>query len=193
MRMKRTPTSARTDDIGAAVRRSEERWGSCVWTESARQETPLDFRERGRPPKSGRPALERDCYPDGGIHPMIVLEVLINGRFACRAGVRRARVLSAIVNWVGSSPRSPYKGGRTRSGEAWVHVGGLYVNKSHESVHPRWLNRVVRPGDEILVRVVESRRADRPRSKTVTTRASLRKQERAYYLRMKKKFERRRR
>jgi hypothetical protein len=69
-----------------------------------------------------------------------------------------------------------------------MHVGGLYT-KARASVHPRWLNRIVRPGDEILVRIVESPSFDRPRSKTVNTEAIVRKQQRAYYLQMKKKFE----
>jgi hypothetical protein len=120
---------------------------------------------------------------------MIVFEVIINGKRACRAGVGRAGVLTTIVNWVGRSPRAPRKGGRTRSGEAWVNVGGMHVTKGRANVHPRWLNRVVRPGDEILVRVVESRSSDRPKWKTVNTEADIRKQQRAYYFRMKEKFE----
>ena len=120
---------------------------------------------------------------------MIVFEVFINGKQMCRAGVGGAGVLTTIVNWVGDSPRAPRKGGRTRSGEAWVNVGGMYVTKEGSNVHPRWLNRVVRPGDEILVRVVESRSSDRPRSKTVHTEADIRKQQRAYYFRLKEKFE----
>ena len=67
---------------------------------------------------------------------MIVFEVIINGKRVCRAGVGSAGVLSAIVNWVGGSPGAPRKGGRTRSGEAWVHVGGLYGTKARTNVHP---------------------------------------------------------
>jgi protein involved in polysaccharide export with SLBB domain len=70
-----------------------------------------------------------------------------------------------------------------------VDVGGLYVTRGRTNVHPRWLNRVVGPGDEILVRVTESPRADRPKWKTVSSREAIRKHERAYYLRLKKKFE----
>ena len=120
---------------------------------------------------------------------MIVFEIIINGRRACRAGVGRAGVLNAIVNWVGRSPRAPRKGGRTQSGEAWVQVGGLYVTRARTNVHPRWLDRMVRPGDEILIRVAESPRSDRPKWKTVNTAAEIRKQQRAYYRRMKKTFE----
>lgn len=120
---------------------------------------------------------------------MIVFEIVINGRQACRAGVGRAGVVSANINWVGGSPRAPRKGGRTQSGEASIDVGGLYVNKDGTNLHLDWLNRVVRPGDEILVRIVESPATDRPARKTVTTVAQRRKQERAYYLHMKKKFE----
>jgi len=65
----------------------------------------------------------------------------------------------------------------------------MHVTKGRANVHSRWLNRVVRPGDEILVRVVESRSSDRPKWKTVNTEADIRKQQRAYYFRMKEKFE----
>lgn len=70
-----------------------------------------------------------------------------------------------------------------------MHVGGLYVTKARTDVHPRWLNRVVRPGDEILVRVVESPSSDQPKWKTVTTEAEIRNQQRAYFLQMKKALE----
>ena len=70
-----------------------------------------------------------------------------------------------------------------------MDVGGMYVTKSRANVHPRWLNRVVRTGDEILVRVVESPSSDRPKWKTVNTQANIRQQQRAYYFQMKRKFE----
>ena len=121
---------------------------------------------------------------------MIAFEVFVNGKRTCIAGVGPSGVLHVIVNWVGRSPRSPRVGGRTNSGESWVNVGGMYVTKSRANVHPRWVDRVVKPGDEVVVRVVNARRVDPPKSKSITTAASTRRAKREYYLKMKEQFER---
>ena len=120
---------------------------------------------------------------------MIAFEVRVNGRLVCCAGVGEVGVLSAIVNWMGDSPRSPRVGGRTKGGEARISVAGSYDTSRGSNVSPRWLNRMLNVGDEISIRVVKKAKVDRPERKQVTTADMLRKSELEIYQELKTKFE----
>ena len=121
---------------------------------------------------------------------MIAFEVRVNGRLVCCAGVGEVGVLSAIVNWMGDSPRSPRVGGRTKGGgEARISVAGSYETSRGSNVSPRWLNRMLNVGDEISIRVVKKAKVDRPERKQVTTADMLRKAELEIYQELKTKFE----
>jgi hypothetical protein len=120
---------------------------------------------------------------------MITFEVAMNRQRVCRAGVGKAGVLSAIVTWVGGSPRAPRRGGRTRKGESWLNVGGLRHPRRGIHNHVTWANRVLAPGDEITIRVLEARRVDRPRSSRIRRAPNVEMQQRAQYRALKAKFE----
>lgn len=117
--------------------------------------------------------------------------VSLNGKRLCVAGVD-AGVLHAVISWVGGSPRTTRKGGRSKAGATDLHVSGLYSPDPETQIHPLWAHRRLRDGDAITLRLVRGAKPDRPHRRTVTTAAGMRENERQYYLRMKKKFERKR-
>lgn len=120
---------------------------------------------------------------------MLCFDVVVNGKRLCRAGVKRAGVLSAIVSWVGGSPNAASKGGRTRRGETKLEVGGLYHVGRTRDVFPHWVSRRLMPGDEVTVCLVEAKAFDRAQREKVETPQSVEEQERAYYERMRRKHE----
>jgi hypothetical protein len=119
---------------------------------------------------------------------MPCFEITLNGKRLCLAGTE-AGVLSAIVTWVGGAPRSPRKGGRTRAGEADLRVGGLQSPEAHVHVHTEWVQRRLREGDRVSIRLVQEGTPDPPRRRRVQTDDDVREQQRRYYLRVKKQFE----
>jgi hypothetical protein len=79
---------------------------------------------------------------------MRALNVSLNGKKLCVAGVGDRGVLSAIVNWVS---------GR-RGEDLFLQVGGLA-----NEVHVDWVSqKTLRVGDEIRVRIVDTESADKP-------------------------------
>jgi len=120
---------------------------------------------------------------------MLCFDVMVNGKRLCRAGVKRAGVLSAIVSWVGGSPNAATKRGRTRRGETELRVGGLYHVGRTRHVFPHWVSRRLMPGDEVTVRIVKAKGFDRPQRENVETRQWVEEQERAYYEKMRRKYE----
>ena len=120
---------------------------------------------------------------------MLCFEVRLNGKRLCTAGVGDAGVISAIVSWVGGAPTSPKKRGRTKAGVTDLHVGGLFHPTPDLNVHPRWVQKRLRTGDTVTIRIVRGATPDTPRSKTVATADTVREQQRRYFLRMKAEFE----
>jgi hypothetical protein len=120
---------------------------------------------------------------------MLCFDVMVNGKRLCRAGVKRAGVLSAIVSWVGGRPNAASKGGRTRRGETKLEVGGLYHVGRTRDVFPDWVSRRLMPGDEVTIRIVKAEGFDRPQREKVQTREWVEEEERAYYERMRRKYE----
>ena len=120
---------------------------------------------------------------------MICFEIILNRRRLCVAGVGDSGVLSTIISWVGGSPAAPSKRGRTRAGDAQLHVGGLYNPEPHVNVHPRWINKRLKAGDEVTVRVIKCNHPDIAKEKTIQTDDDIREQQRQYYLSVKEQFE----
>ena len=82
---------------------------------------------------------------------MRTFEVFLNRKRLCIAGIEADCVLSAIINYV--SIKRDRK--RDRSG---LTVGGLNTEKDE---HVRWVNRSLRVGDEIRIRIAKRTRADK--------------------------------
>jgi len=101
-----------------------------------------------------------------------------------------AGYLSAFVCWAGGDVKSKHKDRRSAKGKAELVVGGRYVPEPGGDVWPYWVERRLRPGDEITIRFLDASSADPPTRETVYSKESVAKRERAYYERLKKKLER---
>ena len=117
---------------------------------------------------------------------MTVLDVYINDRKLCRAGVGRDGVLSAIINWVKlTGVAAGTMHGRMPPGaEAQLHVGGL-----RKDTHLSWVERTLEVGDRVSVVLAKSGAADRPERRRKRDPRQEKRMQRAYYLRLKKEFE----
>jgi hypothetical protein len=92
---------------------------------------------------------------------MTVLDVYLNDRKCCRAGVGTDGVLTAIVNWVkltGPAAREARRRGAPLE-ESRLQVGGL-AGDTHQS----WIERNLQVGDRIGIVVARARTADPPRA-----------------------------
>ena len=105
---------------------------------------------------------------------MRAFDVSLNGEKLCLAGVGERGVLSAIVSWVAGD----------RGEDLFLHVGGL-ANEEHID----WVRqRHLRVGDEIRVKVVESRSNDRAVRRRRNNPAETLKAKKQYVRRMAKEL-----
>ena len=132
---------------------------------------------------------------------MIVLEVHLNGKLVARAGARDMGVLGAHVMSAGKL--GPASGGakqRTGNYHMDLWVGGLTSRARGKDEHLRWGGRrKLKVGDQVFVRVLEAKTADRPNERIpqdgTTRRTSDRERfefARTIYFKLRSKFERRR-
>jgi len=84
---------------------------------------------------------------------MPVFQIHLNGKRVSTAGVGKLGVLSAHVTWVRRAGEDE---------ELTLHVGGL-VTPTDERV--RWLDRKLKVGDEVSIRVAKDAPVDRPKSR----------------------------
>lgn len=80
------------------------------------------------------------------------------GTCVCTAGIGEPGVLSAILSWVDGE----FCKGKMEDHPASIRVGGLI---SSVKEHVEWMEQDLRPGDEVVIRVVETERADTPRQR----------------------------
>ena len=113
---------------------------------------------------------------------MICFDVYVNGVKVCRAGKEEISVMNCIVDFCRQSEHY-------EKDEMSLHVGGL-IEHSNARIHPRWVERLhLKSGDEVLIRIVESDATDEPCNEIAYTAEDDRRQEMAYFERMRKKFE----
>ena len=111
---------------------------------------------------------------------MLSFEVSLNGQPLCTAGVGDAGVLTAIVSAV-------LRGAGSGAGETelTLSVGGLAAGE-----HRWWPGaEVLAVGDEVVIRVVESAAPDAPARVQRADPAGDAVRERAYYERLRAKYE----
>lgn len=84
---------------------------------------------------------------------MRALEVHLNKRKLCVAGVGENGVITAIISCVLRSGRD----------ELLLDTGGL-VSTTEENL--RWHQRKLRVGDSVQIRIVEASKSDKPRTRT---------------------------
>ena len=99
-------------------------------------------------------------------------EVLLNGKRVCVAGIASFGVMNVILSRVKRNPkRFPgrkkvgYTARQWSTEQLGVYVGGLEINGEDErnDRHVDWLRRNIKPGDRIVVRVLQPGRFDPPR------------------------------
>lgn len=99
---------------------------------------------------------------------MIAYEVRVNGKKICIAGAGDLSVLSANVTAAGKlGPRTMRPSASDDSNEILLRVGGL-TGRLDESrnVHLDWTSFVdLSVGDVVQIKVIDVRKADRPRSR----------------------------
>jgi hypothetical protein len=117
---------------------------------------------------------------------MPVFQVYLNGKKVSTAGVGELGVLGAHVSWVRRSGEHTLsrKPGSVEE-ELTLHVGGL-VSPAGE--HVRWLDRKLRVGDEVCIRIAEDGRVDRPRGRNRRDRAKELRSQKRYVREMARKF-----
>jgi hypothetical protein len=103
----------------------------------------------------------------------LCFEVTINQDNPVAAGAPEANVLSAIVSYV------------TERNELTLEVGGLASNSERLD----WISRDLKVGDVMVIRIVESNAPDPPVKRHRDEPSFLADQERAYYERLRRKYE----
>ena len=116
-----------------------------------------------------------------------VLDVYLNDKRLCRAGVGATGVLNAIVSWVKLEGEAAAQARRLGAPleEARLHVGGLAGD-----THRRWTEHALTTGDRVTVQLSRAARWDPARRQKRDAPAQRDRQERVYYRRLKDKFER---
>jgi hypothetical protein len=120
-------------------------------------------------------------YPDssrslyGGIRFIMPLcfEVTINDEPPVVAGLRDLKVLTAGLTFVSARE------------ELDLHVGGMVDRSDHVS----WLEREMRRGDVVTIRIVDSEQTTEPATRTRRDPSIDAAQERAYYEHLRRKYE----
>ena len=107
---------------------------------------------------------------------MPVFHVHLNGKKVSTAGVGELGVLGAHVSWVRRAGQDA---------ELTLHVGGL-ITPTQE--HVRWLDRKLKVGDEVSIRVIEDAPIDRPRSRERSDHSKDLRAQKSYVKEMAKKF-----
>src|SRR6516162_10677810 len=98
---------------------------------------------------------------------MICLDVHVNGRKVCRAGLGKYGIVHVDAGW-SLSPPAWRTGRRLRKASGMVSVSGVHYAPrppGHENVS--WLSDTFSPGDELLVRCVDASAADEPSQRGV--------------------------
>jgi hypothetical protein len=107
----------------------------------------------------------------------LCFEITINKGAPVLAGLDNISVLSATVTCVASR------------NELELHVSGLVSKGPHDNEHLEWLQRELKHGDSVSIRIVESPAPSVPISRVRHDPAVSEQQERAYYEQLKKRFE----
>ncbi len=113
---------------------------------------------------------------------MIAFEVYLNGKKLCTAGVGELGVVSTNLAWRGSQPYE--NGGSLVPEYLRLDVGGL----ANSGEHLRWINRKLRCGDTLTVKIVESVATDKPRERKRPDLAADLRSQKQYVRRMAKKL-----
>jgi hypothetical protein len=114
---------------------------------------------------------------------MIAFEIYLNGKKICTAGVGDLGVLSTSLAWRGPQPHQ--KGGKVVPAYLRLDVGGI---EDSSAEHLRWLERKIKRGDLVAIKVVEVALADKPRERQRRDPAADLRRQKEYVRRMARQF-----
>ena len=106
---------------------------------------------------------------------MHALEIYLNGKELCLAGVGNDGVLTTTITYVRSRKRR----------ETQLHIGGLILPQDE---HVVWKQSRLRAGDELRVKVVETETVDKPQKRFPRDHFAEEKRKKRYVLQMAKQF-----
>ena len=112
---------------------------------------------------------------------MTAIEIHVNGKKQCVAGIACDGVVSAILSWIGRGDEHP----KLPREDISLRVSGL---DSKRDEHMDWITRDMKVGDEIVLRVVDVQKSDAPKKKSRTPASETRRRQKAYVRRMAKQF-----
>ena len=113
---------------------------------------------------------------------MIAFEVHLNGKKICTAGVGDFGVLTTSLAWRGPQPYQ--KSGPSVAEYLRLDVGGLVGSGEHL----RWLDRKLKRGDVVSIKVVEVDSADKARERQRSNPAADLRRQKQYARRMAKQL-----
>jgi hypothetical protein len=117
---------------------------------------------------------------------MPVFHIYLNGKKVSTAGVGELGVLGAHVSWVRRVRGHALFRKRDKVEEEFrLHVGGLIASSDE---HVRWLDRNLKAGDEVSIRLAEDAKVDRPRSRERRDRSKELRSQKRYVREMARKF-----
>jgi hypothetical protein len=115
---------------------------------------------------------------------MRALEIHVNGKKICTAGVGDDGVLTAIIRSVLRPHRSSKRKANANE-DLGLDVGGL-ISPSRE--HIRWKTPQIRTGDEVCIKVIETDLPDKPYGRERSDPAEVERAEERYVQRIAKKM-----
>lgn len=113
---------------------------------------------------------------------MTAFEIWLNGEYICTAGVEEIGSLSAIIHWVKRIDSTSLE-------ELYLDVGGLSDDLKGNYVYLKWINRKLKIGDEINIKIAQTLEVDKPKSEKKELAGFIEEQERKYYEKLKQKYE----
>lgn len=123
---------------------------------------------------------------------MICLEVKINGKEVCKAGIEHEfGIVCAIIDWV-KRDVSSFPEDKPRlfeEEEMKISISGSATYGNDDSEELSWLKNNLSVGDEISIRIVESEVCDSPKSRKRLEPNFVENAKRRYYEQLKKEYE----
>jgi len=116
---------------------------------------------------------------------MRAFEISVNGKIICVAGLESG-VLTAILSWVRDPPDPEFASGRD---ELEFNVGGRVSLSPEGSEDLSWIKQPLKVGDTVGIRIVDVENIDEPVTRERDDPKLVERSQRAFYERMKRKFE----
>ena len=122
---------------------------------------------------------------------MLAFRVRVNRKNLATAGLPGAHVLSAIFTSVvrGEATRRSWAAGIPfERKELTFSLGGMITHRDGAHEHVDWAYLNLKPGDTVLLKVIETERVDKPKRRRKTEGPTIEESERRELKRLRKKY-----